>query len=85
MSEHLSKCPRCGGSLDHDREVEKAIRYKDDVALVKVTADICTQCGERVFAPPMVELMERARESLKRPATAPVVGRVFDYRSLKAS
>ena len=86
MNDGPSKCSQCAGALDYDREVEKAVRYKDDVALVKVRADVCTQCGERLYRPEMIDLMERARESLKKKVSkAPVVGSVYDYRSLKAS
>jgi YgiT-type zinc finger domain-containing protein len=86
MRDGPSKCPQCGGALDYDRKVERAVRYKDDVALVKVRADVCTQCGERLYRPEMVDVMEQARDSLKnKRAKARVVGRVYDYRKLKAS
>ncbi len=85
MVDGPSQCPRCGGALDYDREVEKAVRYNDDMALVKVRADVCTQCGERLFRPEMIDLMEQARESMKKSGKAPVIGRVYDYRSFRAS
>ena len=68
MSDGPSKCPRCGGALDYDCEIEKAVRYKDDVALVRVRADVCAQCGERLFRPEMVDLMEQARFLARRRA-----------------
>jgi YgiT-type zinc finger domain-containing protein len=85
MTEGPLKCPRCGGTLEHDREVEKPLVQGDDVALVRVLADVCTQCGERLFRPEVVEWMQRVRDALRRsPATGPVVGRVYDYRSLNS-
>jgi YgiT-type zinc finger domain-containing protein len=83
MTDAPSKCPRCGGALENDREVEKPVRHGDDVALVRVRADVCTQCGERLYRPEVVEWMQRVRQALKDASSkAPVVGRVYDYRAV---
>ena len=83
MAERPIKCPRCGGRLEHDREVEKPVRYGDDVALVSLRADVCTRCGVRLFDREMMKRMERVRDSLKEASSeAPVVGQVYDYRSV---
>lgn len=78
MSEGLSKCPRCGGELEYDREVQHPVREGNDVALVRVHADVCTRCGERLFNPDMTERLARARQMLKTGGVHKTVGRVYD-------
>lgn len=74
-------CPRCGGDLDRDRSVERSVREGNDVALVIVQADVCLRCGEVLLHPGMVERLFRSRDLLRAGPAAPIVGRVFDYRS----
>ena len=85
MPQGPSKCTRCGGALEYGREVERSVRNDDDIALVRVEADVCTRCGEMLLHPGMVDRMVRARKFLQEaPSQAPVVGRVFDLRSFDA-
>lgn len=73
-------CPRCGGDVDHDREVEQAVREGGDVAIVSVRADLCSRCGEVLLHPGMVERLAEAKHALRLGTSAPQVGRVFDLR-----
>lgn len=79
-----SACPRCAGELDHGREVERSIREGNDVALVRVRADVCLRCGETLLHPGMVDLLARARNLLKEGSALHAVGRVFDLRDKAA-
>lgn len=79
MSDGFSSCPRCGGELEYGKDLERQVRVADDVALVKVKADVCTRCGELLLHPGMVDRIARVKQALKK-SSAPVVGRVFDYR-----
>lgn len=76
-------CPRCGGAVEPDRDVEELVREGDDVAVVRVCADVCGECGEALFHASSVERLLDARQALRRaaPSSAPVIGRVYDYRS----
>ena len=76
-----SKCPLCGGTLEADREVERVVREGDDVALVRVRADVCGDCHEALLHPGMVERMFAAKAALRAKAEAPVVGCVYDLRT----
>jgi YgiT-type zinc finger domain-containing protein len=79
-----SQCSRCGGELEYDREVEQEVRHGDDVALLRVRADVCTRCGEVLLHPGMTDRMVRAKKMLQEsPAKARVVGRVYDLRSFE--
>jgi hypothetical protein len=59
------------------------VRERDDVALVRVRADVCGDCGEALLHPGMADRLVQAKAALRRGATgsAPVVGRVFDLRT----
>lgn len=61
----FEKCPVCGGELK-EKEVEKLLRGGDDTALLKVTAEVCLHCGERLYAVETVRLFEQIRNRLKR-------------------
>ena len=76
-----SRCPRCGGALDYDRTLERAVRGGNDVAIVLVRADVCQRCGETLLHPDMADRILSARRALENETPAPVVGRVFDLRS----
>jgi len=61
----FEKCPVCGGELK-EKEVEKLLRGGDDTALLKVKAEVCLHCGERLYAVETVRLFEQIRKSLER-------------------
>jgi len=61
----FDKCPICGGELE-EREVEKLLRGGDHTAVLKVQAEICLHCGERLYAIETVKLFENIRNRLKR-------------------
>ena len=78
MTEGLSACPRCGGELEYGREVQHPVREGNDMALVRVHADVCTRCGERLFSAPTSMLLAKARSMLKAGAFHHAIGRVYD-------
>ena len=80
-AESVSHCPRCQGPLEYDRDIERPVREGNDVALVKVLADVCTRCGEILLHPGMADRLVLAARRLREGKADHVVGRVFDLRS----
>jgi YgiT-type zinc finger domain-containing protein len=59
----LDECPLCGGKL-LEKEVEKLLRGGVNTAVVKVKADVCLQCGERLYPEATVRRFELIRQKL---------------------
>ena len=47
------------------KEVEKLLRGGPNTATVKVSAEVCLQCGERLYSQETVQCFELIREKLK--------------------
>ena len=45
----FKKCPVCGGELEN-KQVEKLLRVEGNTVAMKVTAEVCLHCGERLYA-----------------------------------
>jgi YgiT-type zinc finger domain-containing protein len=61
----FEKCPVCGSELK-EKEVEKLLRGGDHTAVLRVRAEVCLHCGERLYAEETVRLFEQIRKKLKR-------------------
>jgi YgiT-type zinc finger domain-containing protein len=59
----FDKCPVCGGELV-EKEVEKVLKGGSNTAIVKVRAEVCLHCGERLYAPEVVSRFEEIRNKL---------------------
>ena len=44
----FEKCPVCGGDLVRE-EVQKVLRGGVNTAVLKVCAEVCLRCGERLY------------------------------------
>ena len=60
---HAEKCPICGGELV-EKEVEKVLKGGANTAILKVKAEVCLHCGERLYRPETVTHFEEIREKL---------------------
>jgi YgiT-type zinc finger domain-containing protein len=60
----FEKCPVCGGEVV-EKKVEKLLRGGGNTAAIKVSAEVCLQCGERLYDQETVRCFERIRERLK--------------------
>jgi len=60
----FGKCPVCGGGLV-EREVEKLLRGGSHIAVMKVTAEVCLGCGERLYSQETVRRFEEIRRKLE--------------------
>lgn len=65
----FEKCPVCGGELV-EKEVEKLLRGGVHTAILKVRADVCLHCGERLYPQETVRRFEEIRAKLERRETA---------------
>ena len=61
----FEKRPVCGDEVV-EKEVEKLLRGGVNTATVRVSAEVCLQCGERLYAQETVQCFERIRDRLKR-------------------
>ena len=74
----FDKCPVCGGDL-REKEVEKILKGGVNTAILKVSADVCLQCGERLYSENTVRRFEQIRRKLERKDVADfqVMGRTY--------
>lgn len=78
----FEKCPVCGGELV-EKEVEKLLRGGVHVAVLKVQAEVCLRCGERLYTQETVRQFEEIRAKLERQQVAEFepLGRSFEVVS----
>ena len=60
----FEKCPVCGGELI-EKEVEKLLKGGENTAIIKVKAEVCLHCGERLYAPEVITHFEEIRKKLE--------------------
>lgn len=65
----FEQCPVCGGEMVA-KEVEKLLRGGEHTAVVKVHAEVCLRCGERLYPQETVRRFAQIRRKLKRQDTA---------------
>lgn len=65
----FDKCPVCGGQLK-EKEVEKLLQGGVDTAVMKVRAEVCLHCGERLYSQETVKRFEEIRRKLKQKKVA---------------
>jgi YgiT-type zinc finger domain-containing protein len=61
----FDKCPVCGGELE-EKAVEKLLRGGNHTVSMRVTAEVCLHCGERLYAEDVVRSFEEIRGKLKK-------------------
>jgi YgiT-type zinc finger domain-containing protein len=59
----FEKCPVCGGELA-EKEVEKLLKGGSNTAILRVKAEVCLHCGERLYRPETVAQFEDIRKKL---------------------
>ena len=57
-------CPLCGGLLA-EKDVEKVLRGGGDMAVLRVRAEVCQRCGERLYSEETVRKFEEVRGKLR--------------------
>ena len=66
MSAKLSKCFRCGSTDIQERLVEEFVRQGQYVVALRLSADVCSNCGERYFDRGNATQIEDVRSRLAR-------------------
>jgi len=61
----FEKCLVCGGEL-MEKEVEKLLKGGINTAVMKVKADVCLRCGERLYFEETVRHFEEIRRKLEQ-------------------
>ena len=59
----FKKCPVCGGDMV-EKEVEKLLCGGKNTAMLKVNAEVCLHCGERLYSQETVSRFKQIREKL---------------------
>jgi YgiT-type zinc finger domain-containing protein len=82
MTEPFDKCPACGGELA-EKEVEKLLQGGGSTATVRVRAEVCLHCGERLYSRQTILRFEDIRRKLQRRQTEGfrVSGQAFEVVS----
>lgn len=60
----FEKCPVCGGEM-MKKEVGKLLRGGIHTAVLRVPAEVCLQCGERLYSQETVRRFEEVRKKLQ--------------------
>ena len=64
----FQQCPICGGELV-EKDVQKLLRGGIHTAVLRVKAEVCLQCGERLYSEETVRRFEEIRQKLKNQQT----------------
>lgn len=59
----FERCPICKGEIV-DKEVEKVVKGGTNTGIIKVKAEVCLHCGERLYTPETISRFEDIREKL---------------------
>ena len=59
------ECPVCGGEMV-EKEVEKLLRGGANTAVLRVPAEVCLHCGERLYSVETVRRFEQIKAKLER-------------------
>lgn len=73
----FEKCPLCGGEVI-EKEVEKLLKGNGNTAIVKVKAEVCLHCGERLYSPEVIAKFEDVRKRLRE-------GKIDDFTEIGKS
>ncbi len=64
----FDKCPICGNEIV-EKEVEKFLKGGNNLAVIKVKAEVCLHCGERLYSQETIRKFEKIRAKLAREET----------------
>jgi len=59
----FDKCPICNGKVI-EKKIEKLLRGGKNTAVLKVKAEVCLHCGERLYSQETLSRFEEIRSKL---------------------
>ena len=59
------KCPVCSGKLE-SKQVQKLLKGSGNTVSLKVEAEVCLQCGERLYTEEIIKSFEEIRDKLRK-------------------
>jgi len=65
----INKCPICGNEII-EKEVEKLLKGGDNTAVLRVKAEVCLHCGERLYSKETILRFEEIRNKLEKQDTS---------------
>ncbi|WP_446009928.1 YgiT-type zinc finger protein [Candidatus Electrothrix sp.] len=60
----FKECPVCGGELEK-KQVKKLLQGGGNTVSMKVSAEVCLRCGERLYTEEAVQTFELIRNKLR--------------------
>ncbi len=60
----FNKCPVCGGEMK-EKEFEKILKGGNNTAILKIKAEVCLHCGERLYSKETINIFENIRKKLE--------------------
>ena len=77
----FKKCPICGGDVV-EKEVEKLLKGGTNTATLKLKAEVCLRCGERLYSQEAIQRFEEIRRKLEQKDTKDfeAIGQLFNVR-----
>ena len=80
----FNECPLCKGEVV-EKEVEKLLLGGRNTAVIKVQAEVCLHCGERLYSKEIISRFEQIRAKLSRQDVADFqpLGQSFQVRGDK--
>ena len=61
----FNKCPICKNEVV-EKNVEKLLRGGKNTAVIKVKAEVCLHCGERLYSKETITLFEQIKLKLEK-------------------
>lgn len=61
-------CPVCSGKLI-EKDVEKFLRSNGDIAILRVKAEVCINCGSKLYTPRVIARFAEVKRKLKKRQT----------------
>ncbi|HSS51956.1 MAG TPA: YgiT-type zinc finger protein [Thermoanaerobaculia bacterium] len=68
----FEKCPLCGGEM-MEKAVEKVLRSGVHTVTVEVRAEVCLDCGEKLYSPDAVRRFGQIRARLEQGGSVEVL------------
>jgi len=82
----LCPAPSAPASGSSEKEVEKLLMGGSNTAILRVNADVCLHCGERLYRPETVTHFEEIREKLSNEDVGEFepIGKTYEVHEIRS-